>query len=70
MAKRSFTEVQSQLYLCTDRGYIPTEVFAENYELARFGRAKTWALIKSIRSQIAGTKHPSPPAAKSFNKAP
>lgn len=52
IAKRSFTEVQSQLYLAADRGYIPADKFSELYEMARLGRAKTWALIKSLRSHI------------------
>ena len=63
MAKRSFTEVQSQLYLSVDRGYIGRDDFAEMYELARLGRAKTWALIKSLRAQIASSNTSASPTA-------
>jgi len=38
-SKRSCTEVQSELYLASDRGYISKEQFSEAYQLA--GEAKS-----------------------------
>ena len=44
-SKRSATEVQSQLYVALDQGYISQEQFDDTYEHARLVRAKEGAFI-------------------------
>lgn len=44
-AKRSATEVQSELYVALDQSYINQEKFDELYELARVARAKIGAFV-------------------------
>lgn len=44
-SKRSATEVQSQLYVALDQGYISQEQFDETYEQARLVGAKAGAFI-------------------------
>ena len=64
-AQRSCTEVQSQLYVALDQGYIPQEQFAELYELARRTRATIGAFIKYLRDYEAKSKQP-----KTANRQP
>lgn len=47
-AKRSATEVQSQLYIALDRAYISQDQFDETYEQARLTRAKVGAFINYL----------------------
>jgi len=64
-AQRSRAEVQSQLYVALDQGYIPQEQFAELYELARRTRATIGAFIKYLRDYEAKSKQP-----KTANRQP
>ena len=54
-AKRSCTEVQSQLYVALDRKYISRPEFEKLYEQTRLARAKIGAFIKYL------TANPKPP---------
>lgn len=54
-AKRSCTEVQSQLYVALDRKYVTQPEFEEPYEQTRLTRAKIGAFIKYL------TANPKPP---------
>jgi len=47
-AKRSCSELQSQLYRALDRKYCAEARFEELYELARFARSKIGAFIKYL----------------------
>lgn len=47
-AKRSCSEVQSQLYVALDRGYIERPLFDELYELSRLTRAKIGAFMNYL----------------------
>jgi len=47
-AKRSCTEVQSQLYVTLDRKYVTASEFKTLYEQTRLVRAKTGAFIKYL----------------------
>jgi len=47
-AKRSCTEVQSQLYVALDEQYVTETEFEELYELARLIRSKTGSFIKYL----------------------
>ena len=47
-ARRSAVEVQSLLYAALDAGYIPPEIFKENYEQAN----KTKAMVSAFKSSI------------------
>lgn len=47
-AKRSCTEVQSQLYVALDRKYVTESEFKTLYEQARLVRAKIGAFIKYL----------------------
>ena len=47
-AKRSCTEVQSELYVAIDQRYISQTEFTELYELARHARSKIGAFIKYL----------------------
>lgn len=47
-AKRSCTEVQSQLYVALDRKYLTKSEFDDLYEQARLARAKIGAFIKYL----------------------
>lgn len=49
-AKRSCSEVQSQLYRATDRGYCCDAKFQELYELARLTRSKIGSSIRYLTS--------------------
>jgi four helix bundle protein len=64
-AQRSCAEVQSQLYVALDQGYIPQEQFVELYELARRTRATIGAFIKYLRDYEAKSKRP-----KTANRQP
>ena len=48
-AQRSCTEVQSELYVALDQGYITDAEFRELYEHARLTRAKIGAFIKYLK---------------------
>ena len=48
-AKRSCTEVQSQLYSAVDEKYISAEEFQETYELAGRTRAAIYGFITYLR---------------------
>jgi four helix bundle protein len=47
-AKRSCTEVQSELYLALDEEYISADEFKDVYEQARRTRAATYGFIKYL----------------------
>ena len=47
-AKRSCSEVQSQLYIAVDQGYCEPSRFDELYEQARLTRSKIGAFIKYL----------------------
>ncbi len=49
-AKRSCTEVQSELYVALDRGYVSQEEFESVYELAGFTRGKIAAFMRYLKS--------------------
>ena len=49
IAKRSCTEVQSQLYVAQDEAYITSEEFADAYEQARRTRAAIRGFINYLR---------------------
>ena len=48
-AKRSCTEVQSELYLALDEEYISADEFKDVYEQARRTRATTYGFIKYLK---------------------
>ena len=48
-AHRSCTEVQSQLYIALDQGYINDSAFSELYDLAAETRGKIGGFIKYLR---------------------
>jgi four helix bundle protein len=48
-AKRSCTEVQSELYLALDEEYISTDEFKDVYEQARKTRAAVYGFIKYLK---------------------
>ena len=48
-AKRSCTEVQSELYLALDEEYISTDEFKDVYEQARRTRAAVYGFIKYLK---------------------
>ncbi|MBW1862656.1 MAG: four helix bundle protein, partial [Deltaproteobacteria bacterium] len=48
-AKRSCTEVQSELYVALDEDYISTEEFKDTYEQARRTRAAVRGFINYLR---------------------
>jgi four helix bundle protein len=48
-AKRSCTEVQSELYVALDQAYITPEEFKETYDLAGRTRAAIRGFINSLR---------------------
>ncbi len=52
-AKRSCTEVQSELYVALDQGYIDNSEFDETYELARLTRSKVGAFIHYLKTYEA-----------------
>ena len=54
-AKRSCTEVQSQLYVAIDQSYISKTEFDDFYDQARLARSKIGAFIKYL------SKHQKPP---------
>ena len=54
-AKRSCTEVQSQLYVALDEGYIAEGEFAATYEQARRTRAAVRGFINYLRSYKSGS---------------
>jgi four helix bundle protein len=49
-AKRSWTEIQSQLYVAIDQGHVSQADFNELYELARLARSKIGAFIKYLNT--------------------
>ena len=49
-SQRSCTEVQSELYVALDQGYITQEQFDEIYKLAARTRAKTGGFIKYLEN--------------------
>ena len=49
-AKRSCTEVQSELYVALDQSYIDQTQFNKTYELARLTRAKIGAFINYLNT--------------------
>ncbi len=54
-AKRSCSEVQSELYVALDEGYISAEEFNDVYEQARRTRAAVRGFINYLRKHAAGT---------------
>ena len=48
-AKRSYTEVQSQLYIALDEGYINSTEFKETYDLAARTRATIHGFITYLK---------------------
>ena len=48
-AQRSCTEVQSELYIAQDQGYISPDEFQSVYELATRTRSKIGAFIKYLK---------------------
>jgi four helix bundle protein len=58
IASGSVTEVQSDLYLALDQGYISLEEFEDAYEQARLIKAKMGALIQHIgQSEFKGIRY-------------
>ena len=57
-AKRSCTEVQSEIYMALDQEYVTKKEFEELYETARLTRAKLGAFIRYL--QNAETPKPKP----------
>ena len=55
-AKRSCTEVQSELYVALDEGYISKTEFQEVYEMARRTRAAIRGFINYLRKYETGEK--------------
>lgn len=49
-AQRSCTEVQSQLYVALDQGYIQRNRFEYIYEIAEHAKAKIGGFIKYLKS--------------------
>ena len=49
-SKRSASEVQSELYVALDQGYLSTEAFGDTYELARRTRAATHGFISYLKT--------------------
>lgn len=49
-SKRSCTEVQSELYLAIDRGYISTEQFGKAYQLADEAKAAVGGFAHYLRN--------------------
>ena len=49
-SKRSASEVQSELYVALDQGYLSTEAFGNTYELARRTRAATHGFISYLKT--------------------
>lgn len=47
-AKRSCTEIQSQLYVAIDQGYVSTEEFNTMYEMAEAARGKIAGFVKYL----------------------
>ncbi len=47
-AKRSCTEVQSQLYIALDQAYVSQEVFSALYEMAGTTRGKIAGFVKYL----------------------
>jgi len=47
-AKRSCTEVQSQLYIAFDQEYVSKEEFDTLYEMAEITRSKTAGFVKYL----------------------
>ena len=47
-AKRSCTEIQSQLYIAIDQGYVSTEEFNTMYEMAETTRGKIAGFVKYL----------------------
>ena len=47
-AQRSCAEIQSELYVALDQGYVSAEVFAGLYEMAGKARSKLGAFIKYL----------------------
>lgn len=52
-AKRSCTEVQSELYVALDEGYLSTDEFEDVYEQARRTRAAVRGFINYLREHEA-----------------
>ncbi len=57
-AKRSATELQSQLYRALDRQYCSVEKFDEIYNLARQTKSKIAALLRYLKKSHAETGKP------------
>jgi four helix bundle protein len=55
-AKRSCTEVQSELYVALDRRYLTQQQFNTMYDQARLTRAKIGAFIKYLSQYDSGQK--------------
>lgn len=55
-AKRSCTEVQSELYVALDETYISSEEFADAYELARRTRAAVRGFITYLKKYESGKR--------------
>jgi four helix bundle protein len=55
-AKRSCTEVQSELYVALDQGYISEAHFRELYELAAGARSRIGGFIKYLKTTKRQTK--------------
>lgn len=66
-AKRSATELQSQLYRALDRACCTTDEFDSLYELARLSKAKIASLIKYLGTTLA---RPSPRRVRLPNPEP
>lgn len=49
-SKRSSTEIQSELYLASDRGYISAEQFNEAYQLAGEAKAAVGGFMRYLQN--------------------
>ncbi|RPJ75650.1 MAG: four helix bundle protein [Desulfobacteraceae bacterium] len=57
-AKRSCSEVQSELYVALDEGYISSDEFDDTYEQARRTRAAIRGFINYLEKHKARTENP------------
>lgn len=55
MARRSASEVQSQLYLALDRKYISTEELKNTYDIATEAKRLINGMIAYLRQHVATT---------------
>lgn len=57
-AKRSCTELQSQLYRVLDRGYCDQDRFKQLYDLAHLAKSKIGGCVACLKKNKAGNPEP------------